>query len=179
MFCSPWWHDVADQIGIPHDAPPASLTYPPELDAIVDDALGRSSGAGVAGETLPLSDVVFSLGLARFNLGQETASEAYDRVTAEVDRRLRAELRKAEAEAQECGLSLAKVKRSGLDHFYWLAHYQVGGESYAAVAKRACRGRQTVKDGVREMASAIGLPLRPPDPPGRPTKRPRLEKSTG
>ncbi len=68
--------------------------------------------------------------------------------------------------ARERGLVPAPAKRTA-EHYEWLVLYQVKGLSYYQIAQRACRERQTVTDGVKSTAALIGLPLRPPPPPGR------------
>ncbi len=68
------------------------------------------------------------------------------------------------AAAEAAGLKLAPRKRE-LEHFDWLARYQVKGESFAHIArtpshKRA--GRQTVRKAITDLAKYLELTLRPP-----------------
>lgn len=69
-----------------------------------------------------------------------------------------------EAKALTAGLKRAPRKR-GLEHFDWLARYQVKGESYASIAKTASYkfegGRQTVRKAIIELAEYLQLTLRP------------------
>jgi len=185
LFCSPWWQSVAAETGVPPEKPPVALIYPPEMDAIVSESLQANASDHNVKPLPVLSDVVFSLGSARVNLGRESVTEAYHRVMAEVGRNLRNELDKAAAEAKTLGFVAPKIRRSGLDHFYWLARYQVKGEGYAEIGRIVCKERPTIKEAVQKTAMLIGLPLRDPDPAGRPrNSRPtpprivRLDPST-
>lgn len=58
------------------------------------------------------------------------------------------------------------------EHFEWLARYQVEGLSFSKLAHAVYRSRPTVTDAVKRAADFIGLPLREPDKPGRPPKKP-------
>lgn len=108
----------------------------------------------------------------------ETRAAAEERITAEVAWQVRREFDAIEAGRRAAGQHLAPIKRTGREHFRWLARYQVRGESYAAIARAVCRERQTVKEAIQETALLIGLPLRPPDRAGRPRAakpgRPRI-----
>lgn len=69
-----------------------------------------------------------------------------------------------EAAALAAGLKRAPRKR-GVEHFDWLARYQVKGESFASIAKSASYkfqgGRQTVRKTIIELAEYLQLTLRP------------------
>ncbi len=69
-----------------------------------------------------------------------------------------------EAAALDAGLKRAPRKK-GVDHFDWLARYQVKGESFAFIAKTASYkfkgGRQTVHKAITELAKYLALTLRP------------------
>jgi hypothetical protein len=69
-----------------------------------------------------------------------------------------------EAAALAAGLKRA-TRKQGVEHFDWLARYQVKGESFASIAK-AVRykfggGRQTVRKAIIELAKYLELTLRP------------------
>ena len=68
-----------------------------------------------------------------------------------------------EAGALAAGLKLALRKRE-LEHFDWLARYQVKRESFAHIAKTArykfVGGRQTVRKAITELAKYLELTLR-------------------
>jgi hypothetical protein len=72
-----------------------------------------------------------------------------------------------EAELQAEGARPAPVKRTGDEHFRWLARYQVLGESFTVIARDACKERQTVTDATKETAALVHLELRPAGRPGR------------
>lgn len=100
---------------------------------------------------------------------REDRASAIKRITADLDHAVRAELGRIEAEALRVAVP-SRVKRTGLEHLTWLARYHFRRESFAAIAKDACVGRQTVADGVKDAADLIGLPLREPTPAGRPRR---------
>lgn len=99
-----------------------------------------------------------------------------ERARAEFERQLTAQLDAIEAEAQAAGDEPTPIKRTGAEHFRWLVRYQVRGERFAHIARDVCRGTPTVKEAVQETAALLDLPLRAPDPPGRPrkTRAPRI-----
>jgi len=69
-----------------------------------------------------------------------------------------------EAAAVAAGLKRAPRRRE-VEHFDWLARYQVKGESFASIARIASYklggGRQTVGKAVTELAEYLELTLRP------------------
>ncbi len=69
-----------------------------------------------------------------------------------------------EAAALAAGLKRAPRKR-GVEHFDWLARYQVKGESFASIAETAPQkfagGRQTVRKAIIELWKYLELTLRP------------------
>ena len=69
-----------------------------------------------------------------------------------------------EAESLAAGLKRAPRKR-GVEHFDWLARYQIKGESFAAIATTESHkfggGRQTVRKAIIELAKYLELTLRP------------------
>lgn len=71
-------------------------------------------------------------------------------------------------EAEERYPNKAGTRR--YEHFVWLVQYQVLTWTYADVAQKAFKSRQTVSDAIQATAALIGLPLREPDPPGRKPK---------
>jgi len=70
---------------------------------------------------------------------------------------------KVEADALAAGLKRAPRKTS-VDHFVWLARYQVKGESFASIARNSSHkfqgGRQTVRKAVTTLARLLELSLR-------------------
>lgn len=114
---------------------------------------------------------------------QETADANRARVLSEFAERLdrwHDETRRVE---RDQGGYPAPIKRSGEDHFRWLARWQVGLETYAEIARDAGDGRvvdaDAVKDAIVSTARLITLERRPPDPPGRPPKILRTARKTG
>lgn len=98
----------------------------------------------------------------------ESESQYRDRVREALDSQLTHSLRQhADAVAGQAERVPTKHTR---EHFRWLAQYQVGKKSLRAVAREACREPKTVSTALRETAALIGLPLRPPNRPGRPRK---------
>jgi hypothetical protein len=71
---------------------------------------------------------------------------------------------RVEADALAAGLKRSPKKRE-IEHFDWLARYQIKGESFASVAQNASYrfkgGRQTVRKAVAELAEYLSLRLRP------------------
>ncbi len=71
---------------------------------------------------------------------------------------------RVEEAALAAGLKRVLRKR-GVEHFNWLARYQVKGESFAHIAKTAPYkfggGRQTVHKAITELAQYLELTLRP------------------
>ena len=71
---------------------------------------------------------------------------------------------RTETAALAAGLKRAPRKRR-VEHFDWLARYQVKGESFAFIARTASfkfeGGRQTVRKAITELAEYIELTLRP------------------
>ena len=69
-----------------------------------------------------------------------------------------------EADALAAGLKRAPRKRE-VEHFDWLARYQLKGSSFQAIADSASYkfkgGRQTVRKAIVELAEYIALTLRP------------------
>ena len=69
------------------------------------------------------------------------------------------------------GAAPGVVKRGNAQrHFQWLARYQVGNESYNAIAKDVLKSHQGISNGVKRTAASIGLPLRLPHRGGRPRR---------
>lgn len=120
-----------------------------------------------------------------WNQRTEPRAAARGRILADLERRLDEQLDGIEAAALAAGDHPTPMKRTGDEHFRWLARYQVEGESYSAIARDTGNRRQTVAGAIHETAALIGLPLRDPDPPGRPRRRPsaprivRVERSRG
>ncbi len=54
------------------------------------------------------------------------------------------------------------------EHFEWLARYQVGRESFHAIARTAGREAESVREAVHKLAALLTLTLRRPNPGGRP-----------
>ena len=122
----------------------------------------------VGDRDLGVADLL-SLPPQRWDPQREDRAAATRRILAELDRAVRAELGRIETEARRVGLP-PPAKRTGLEHLAWLARYQFRHESFPTIARDAHVGRQAVAVGVKEAAALIGLPLREPNPPGRPRK---------
>jgi hypothetical protein len=86
-------------------------------------------------------------------------------VLAEVSRATENYCDQVEADALAAGLKRAPRKR-GVEHFDWLARYQVKGEAFASIAETSSQkfvcGRQTVRKAIIELAKYLELNLRPP-----------------
>ena len=100
-----------------------------------------------------------------------TRAEAEQKLRAAFEVDLSAYLDRMERLAAARGLVPAPQKR-GTEHFEWLVQYQVQGRSYQTIAREVCRDRKTVADAVQDTAALLHLSLRPPGPPGRPSKFP-------
>ena len=72
--------------------------------------------------------------------------------------------------ASDSDRSLRQISPRSDDHVEWLARYQVGHESFNAIALRAGRTRQSVTEAIKAIAGILDLRLRPPNSGGRPTK---------
>jgi hypothetical protein len=121
-----------------------------------DDEWGREA------EVLELPQVLFD------PLTEERA-HALDRILNELRRAVRNELDRIIQNALAENNSSPISKSTGLEHFRWLARYQVKGERISQIA-RETRERKSVRDAINKLAELIGLTLRDPDPPGRPRK---------
>ena len=55
-------------------------------------------------------------------------------------------------------------------HIAWLARYQLGRESFEAIADSAGFKRQSVDEAIQTAARLLNLPLRPPSSVGRPKR---------
>ena len=91
-------------------------------------------------------------------------SEWIDAIAAEARRQ-------ATAYAERANAALGVIPSINEDHMKWLIQYQVLGVSAEKIAKATSRTRQTVMDGLKQAAQAIGLPLRAPSRRGRPRKK--------
>lgn len=69
--------------------------------------------------------------------------------------------------------AVRSLKKTQPAHFAWLVSYQIKGESQLAISKRVHASRKTVADGIKLTAKLCDLKLRPPNPPGHPSKRRR------
>jgi hypothetical protein len=85
-------------------------------------------------------------------------------VLDKVDEALKHYCDQVETDALAAGLIRSPKKRD-IEHFDWLARYQVRGESFASIAQTASYkfrgGRQTVRKAVVELAEYLSLKLRP------------------
>lgn len=99
----------------------------------------------------------------------ERRSDAFERIQNAFRGELEAHFRKLERlyeSASEAGYDVARKKRE-LEHFDWLARYQVGGQSRGAIARSVPRDRKAVANGIDDVAELIGLVPRS-SRPGRP-----------
>lgn len=130
------------------------------------DVFARWPGLGDADLGL---EAPLTLPVPRWDPQREERGAAADRILSDLRAAVRTELDRIELTARRAGPP-ARRKRTGLEHLVWLARYQFLHESYPLIAHDACRLRQTVAEGVRSAAELVGLPLRSPDPSGRPRK---------
>ena len=104
----------------------------------------------------------------RWNPQREERGKAADRIQGELQAAVRGELDRISERARSVGAPRPKVTE--LAHFVWLARYQFRRESYPTIADAAGRQRQSVTPAVQAAAELVGMPLRRPNPPGRPRK---------
>lgn len=78
--------------------------------------------------------------------------------------------------AADCRAKFPPASRLSRTHLEWTVRYQSLGDSYATIARTVGRSRQAVMEAVRHTAALLELPLRVPDPPGRPRspRQPRI-----
>jgi hypothetical protein len=114
-------------------------------------------------------DRALNLPRYRWNPQRESRATASARILGEMRRSILRELDRIEAETRTCAVAVP-VRRAGVEHFVWLARYQLRRESISEIARSVCRSRQSVSDAIDSAARLIGLPLRAPDPPGRPAR---------
>jgi hypothetical protein len=106
----------------------------------------------------------------------ELRLEAEKRIEGDLRRLLASQLDRIEDAAARAGLERAPRKDSGDVHFWWLARWQVGHESYARIAKDPGIDRsdgltpEAVRHAIIAAASLIGLTRRKPDRGGAPRK---------
>jgi hypothetical protein len=112
-------------------------------------------------------EAALSLPPQRWDPQRENRAAASKRITADLDRAVRTELRRIEAEALRRAVP-PPAKRTGPEHLAWLARYQFRGESFSAIARDVCVERQTVTEAVKAAAELVGLPLRQASRPGQP-----------
>lgn len=74
------------------------------------------------------------------------------------------------AVAQEGEKFVKGTRKRELEHFEWLARYQVGGESYTKISHSCQAELHTVQEAIRRTADLISLPLRKQSKSGRPKK---------
>lgn len=110
-------------------------------------------------------DRALSLPSQRWDPHGEERAAAARRITADLGRAVRAELRRIEAEALRTTVA-PPAKRTVREHLAWLARYQFRHETYSAIAKDVRLTRQTVTDAVKQAADLVGLPLRQPSDHG-------------
>jgi hypothetical protein len=108
---------------------------------------------------------------AAWNPRLETRADATERIMGELRSHLSKIMNKIEDEQRvRVGDTPTPIKRSGRDHFIWLARYQVLGASFRQIADTEYREPQTVFEAIKDTATLIGLPLREPHRGGRPRK---------
>lgn len=103
----------------------------------------------------------------------ESRADAEARLSAEVLEELKKAMDRIEQSFQHAGAASPQVKRR-VEHFDWLARYQVLKESVSSIARdpRLASGasvdRKTVRSAVQSTAALISVKLRPPTT-GRPS----------
>ena len=94
--------------------------------------------------------------------GWDPSIESWERWRGDLDYQLAKYLdgyrERHEARAESRGL-VRHVNRR-VEHFEWLAMYQLGNESFVALARRLQQDRATVTDAIRAVADLIELPIR-------------------
>jgi hypothetical protein len=123
----------------------------------------------ISWQSLPLDERRFVFEDAGWDAPAEPRDVAEKRIRQAFDRALRRYFRDMDREMQGTGWTRTLYKPTA-DHFTWLVAYQVEGLSYPRIAQQFYRDRVTVMEGVKRVASLIGLTLRPPSKPGRPRK---------
>lgn len=148
------------------------------MDSIWDGRTGEMHLA-TREPTFPLPPIVFPS--TAWNPRRETRSAARSRILGDLTRELDRQFDAIETVVREAGDRPTPMKESDL-HFVWLVRYQVSGERVSEIAAtpwkgttarvrdRATVARQTVQEAVVGTAVLVGLPLREPDPRGRPRK---------
>jgi hypothetical protein len=116
------------------------------------------------------SDITITPPSYQWNPRFETRANAQAAIMQQCAREVRRQLDAAEAELKSAGALPTPLKSAGVEHFQWLARYQVNSEPYAAISRSAFRSRQAVMAAIQDTARLILLPLREPDRRGRPSK---------
>ena len=136
----------------------------PLFDALFD-AL-KSFGAAFSGwpSFLGILEPIDPLGDC-WNPLTENRTEARRRLMAKARKTIDGYLDRVEALARDRGVkSLPALD----EHLRWLARWQVKGETEYWIAKTTRKARSTVHTALQTVAQFIDLPLREPNPPGRP-----------
>ncbi len=121
-------------------------------------------GQGIFVGSLPFAIKPLRLGRFLHDPTWRTRRDFKASVLREVARAIDDYCDRIDSAALAAGLKRVPRKK-GVEHFDWLARYQVKGESFAAIAKTASYkfkgGRQTVRKAVAELAKYLELTLRP------------------
>ena len=139
----------------------------------VETPFGKSLGDHSVGVSRDVADAELGLDRAlrlptpRWDPQREDRAAANERITAEMNRAVRAELGRIADEARRVGLP-PPTKQTRREHLAWLARHHLGGESFAGIAQSAKRSRQAVTQAVKHAADLVGLQLREPGSAGRP-----------
>ena len=128
-------------------------------------------------QTAPLDStyMIPAIEILANSLNWSTRDQVRERYVRAYERQIRIRLDEAERLLAIAGRSRNRSRSDETSHCEWLVDYQVLGLGFTAISGKRHKGRQTVRDAVKQMAALIGLPLRPPSrggsPPGTRTRR--------
>ena len=124
----------------------------------------------------------FTVGPVEWSPTEETEEQFLDRTTREFTEARREYVARVHAVYNQRGWPKeSAIEKRELQHFEWLALYQIKGNSFNQIAKAYRRERKTVEEAVKGLAAFIELPLRTPGKGGRPVgkkdTRPRMTRA--
>ncbi len=133
--------------------------------AIVPNARGwEFQGQGIFVGSFPFAIEPLQLGPFYHDPTWRGRADFKAHVLAQATRAIDDYSNRIDTAAEAAGLKRAPRRRE-VEHFDWLARYQVKGESFASIANTASYkfqgGRQTVRKAIVALAEYLGLKLRP------------------
>jgi hypothetical protein len=99
--------------------------------------------------------------------GQELRKDARNRLRAKATKAIDGYLNRVEALARDRGFEALPAID---EHLKWLVRRQVKGEPERRIAKTTRKARSTIHTALEETAKFLDLPLRDPEPIGRPRR---------